>query len=95
LFLAGVVGQDDGEPGGTVRDKPDAIKTVRDVDFDEVDGAGGGIRVADGGQKTVKRVTELHRIGGRLFDGVVVDAVKGEVDNEPGPAFTLRDDTEG
>jgi hypothetical protein len=95
LFLTIVAGKNDGEAGGTVRDKANAVEAVRDVYFDEVDRAMGGVGVADGGKETVKRASKLHGLGRGAADGVVVDAVKGEVDNEPGAAFALGDDAKG
>jgi hypothetical protein len=69
-----------------------AVKTVGDVHLDHVDGTILGVGMADGSEEAVQGAAELHRLGWRLSDSVIVDTIERQVNDKAGSSFTLRHD---
>lgn len=53
--------------------KPDAIKTISNVDFEEFNWAKARVAVDDVGDQALKRAAELHGFGRGKGDSVGVD----------------------
>jgi hypothetical protein len=89
--LTGKGGKHDGQLHGGTGSKPNAVEAVRDVDFGKVDGAKLGVGMPNAIEKTLEGTAELHGLGRGELDGVVVDPIEGQVNNQPWTAIALRD----
>jgi hypothetical protein len=73
----------------------DPVKTIHNIDFDKVYWAVTRVSMYDILDDTLEGPTKLHSFRCRKGQGVSVNAKEGVVNNCPGPALTLGDNTNG
>jgi hypothetical protein len=65
------------------------VEAITDINLVHVDGAVLRVGMLDAEQQLLQGMTKLHGFVGCQFDGVSVDVIEGQIQNETGAAATL------
>ena len=90
-WFAGQAGEGDSQGGDVGGLEPDPVVAVTDIEFEEVCGAVGCVRVVYVVEEAKARFPKLEGAGGGEVYCVGVDAVEQVVDNGAGAAIALGD----
>jgi hypothetical protein len=89
LLFVGESREDDAEIRYSRGSKRDAIKTVGQVSFGDVDRAEVGASMMDRVENAFQRSPELHGLGWHHPQGILVDAIESVVNDEAGTTLPL------